>query len=85
MTYTVLFVCAGNVGRSPLAEAIARRLLAESLNVGDDQLESYGLRVLSAGTEAPEGIETSSRGVTLAAEIGIVMNRRPARRRPAVP
>lgn len=80
MTYAVLFVCAGNVGRSPLAEAMAKRLLAEALDVEDNELESCGIRVLSAGTLAPDGIETSSRGVALAEEIGITMERHPARR-----
>ena len=80
MTYTVLFVCAGNVGRSPLAEVMARRLLAESLGVEDGEVEARGIRVLSAGTEAPAGILTSRRGVGLAEEIGITMAPRPAQR-----
>ena len=80
MTYTVLFVCAGNVGRSPLAEAMARRFLAEALRAKDSDLEVRGIRVLSAGIEAPEGIQTSGRGVELAEEIGIAMVASPARR-----
>ena len=80
MTYTVLFVCTGNVGRSPLAEAMARRFLAEALGVEDAALESRGIRVLSAGTKAPTGLQASARANSVAEEIGITIGRHPARR-----
>jgi protein-tyrosine phosphatase len=78
MTYTVLFVCAGNIGRSPLAEVMARRFLAEALGVGEHQLEANGIRVLSAGTLAPPGVQASPRASAVAEEIGITIGRHPS-------
>ena len=73
MTYTVLLLCTGNVGRSPLAEAMARRFLAKALDVGDDELEAHGIQVLSAGTLAPPGVQASARAAAVAEEIGIAI------------
>lgn len=39
MRTTVLFVCSGNTCRSPMAEALARRLIADKLGVSPDELE----------------------------------------------
>ncbi len=80
MTYTVLLVCAGNVGRSPLAEVMARRFLAEGMGVDDGELEANGIRVLSAGTLAPPGVQASARAATVAEEIGITMGVHPSQR-----
>jgi protein-tyrosine phosphatase len=52
---TLLFVCTGNTCRSPMAEAIARRLLADRLQVKESELGERGYRVISAGTAAGHG------------------------------
>src|ERR1041385_150312 len=49
---TLLFVCSGNTCRSPMAEAIARKLLSQKLGVGEDDLDKKGVTVLSAGSFA---------------------------------
>ena len=52
---TLLFVCTGNTCRSPMAEAIARKLLADRLQVKEADLAERGYRVISAGTAAGHG------------------------------
>jgi protein-tyrosine phosphatase len=52
---TLLFVCTGNTCRSPMAEAIARKLLADRLKVKEAELGERGYRVISAGTAAGHG------------------------------
>jgi protein-tyrosine phosphatase len=70
----------GNIGRSPLAEVMARRFLAEALDVGDGELEENGIRVLSAGTLAPPGVQASARASSVAEEIGITIGEHPSER-----
>lgn len=45
----IVFVCTGNTCRSPMAEVICQKLLAEQLRVPIDELENKGYVVLSAG------------------------------------
>jgi protein-tyrosine phosphatase len=52
---TLLFVCTGNTCRSPMAEAIARKMLADRLRVKEEDLPARGYRVVSAGTAAGHG------------------------------
>jgi protein-tyrosine phosphatase len=52
---TVLFVCSGNTCRSPMAEAIARQIIARKLSVPYDRLEEHGINVISAGSAAMPG------------------------------
>jgi protein-tyrosine phosphatase len=67
----ILVLCAGNIGRSPLAEALLRHQLAASLRVSEDELERRGVTVASAGTDAPKGHPASHRAVGFAAGRGI--------------
>jgi protein-tyrosine phosphatase len=48
----VLFVCTGNTCRSPLAEVLCRKLLAERLGCGPEEVAQRGFLVLSAGLAA---------------------------------
>jgi protein-tyrosine phosphatase len=57
---TILFVCSGNTCRSPMAEAITRRVLAEQLHVTEDELEQKGIIVLSAGSFAMPGTRAAA-------------------------
>jgi len=48
----ILFVCTGNTCRSPMAERICEKLLAEHFHCSPDELERFGYVVLSAGLAA---------------------------------
>lgn len=67
---SVLFVCTGNTCRSPLAEAVCKRFLAERLHCSPEQLEARGFVVRSAGVMAHPGEAASEGAVTAAAELG---------------
>lgn len=79
MRTTILFVCSGNTCRSPMAEAIARKLLAERLNVAPDQLESKGFSVLSAGASAFPGAPATPEAVDAARGLGGDLSRHRSR------
>jgi protein-tyrosine phosphatase len=66
----VLFVCTGNTCRSPLAEALAKRALADRLGCATDELPARGFWVLSAGVSAYGGGPAAPEAVAVAAEFG---------------
>ncbi|HEX4609986.1 MAG TPA: Sua5/YciO/YrdC/YwlC family protein [Urbifossiella sp.] len=66
----VLFVCTGNTCRSPLAEGIAKSLLAERLGCSMEELPARGFWVLSAGVAAYAGGAAAPQSVAAAAEFG---------------
>lgn len=69
--FMVLFVCTGNTCRSPMAEAICRKILADRLNCSIDQLEDRGVIVASAGTSAAMGSPASPEAVEVLAKMGL--------------
>lgn len=58
-----LFVCSGNSCRSPMAEGLFRKYLAQKLGCQVDQLEAMGYKVLSAGTLGIENLAASTESV----------------------
>ncbi len=69
--FMVLLVCTGNTCRSPMAEAICRKFLAERLNCSIEDLEDRGVIVASAGTSAVTGGRASAEAVDVVAEMGL--------------
>ncbi|MCE5325856.1 MAG: threonylcarbamoyl-AMP synthase [Planctomycetaceae bacterium] len=67
---TVLFVCTGNTCRSPIAEGLAKMMLAARLGCHSDELQRRGYRVLSAGVVAANGARATPEAVEAAAELG---------------
>ena len=59
----VLLVCTGNTCRSPMGEALARRLIAEKLGCAEHELQDRGVIVASAGIAAIPGCGPSSEAV----------------------
>jgi protein-tyrosine phosphatase len=70
-TFGVLFVCTGNLCRSPTAEALARRELARHPGVP--------IQVSSAGSHAVEGSPAASRSLPAASSRGASLERHFAR------
>ena len=67
----ILVLCAGNIGRSPLAEVLIRSQLAGDLGISEQELERHGVAVASAGTDALEGHPASRRGIAFALSRGL--------------
>ena len=76
---TILFVCSGNTCRSPMAEALARSLIAKGLNVSEAELEKKGISVMSAGSVAVSGARATPAGVEALKDLGIDLSRHRSR------
>jgi protein-tyrosine-phosphatase len=68
----ILFVCTGNTCRSPMAEAIARRMVAE--------IGLEGIQVASAGTQAWEGSPASDEALLIGVERNLDLSEHRSRR-----
>lgn len=66
-----LFVCTGNTCRSPMAEAIFRKMLADHLNCREDEIIDQGYVVLSAGLAAYRGSAAAPEAIHLLRQDGI--------------
>jgi L-threonylcarbamoyladenylate synthase len=77
--FGVVFVCTGNTCRSPLAEAIFRKMLAERLNCSEEDLTKCGFFITSAGLAAGHGVPAAAESLALAAEFGLDLVRHRSR------
>lgn len=66
-----LFVCTGNTCRSPMAEGIFRKYLAEKLQYDIDGLDKMGYKVSSAGIIGSVGYPATAEAVTACAAKGV--------------
>ncbi len=69
--YTVLLVCTGNTCRSPMAEGIARDMIARQLGTDAAGLADAGVVVKSAGAYAYGGSSATAEAVRAVAALGI--------------
>ncbi|HUV65599.1 MAG TPA: L-threonylcarbamoyladenylate synthase [Sedimentisphaerales bacterium] len=66
-----LFVCTGNTCRSPMAEGLFKKYLAEKLQCHVDDLDRIGYKVVSAGIIGASGFPASGEAVTACSAKGI--------------
>ena len=71
MAERIVFVCTGNTCRSPMAEGVFRKLLAERLGCTPDSLIEHGFDVGSAGVAAMNGAPASQESVEVCAQHGV--------------
>ncbi len=67
----VLFVCTGNTCRSPMAEALARDVVARHLRIDAGDVLAHGVAFASAGVFAGPGEPASEQAVAALAEVAI--------------
>ena len=64
----ILFVCTGNTCRSPMAEVMMRKLVAEKLGCSAEELDQRGILIASAGIAAAPGCAPSAEAVVVMKE-----------------
>ena len=74
-TRMVLFVCTGNTCRSPMAEALCRKILAGRLGCSMAELEDRDWLVMSAGMAAMSGARASQQATDVMAEAALDISR----------
>ena len=67
---SIVFVCTGNTCRSPMAEALFRKLLAERLGCAAEELAARGYDIGSAGIAALPGEPAAAEAVDAVRELG---------------
>lgn len=68
--FMILFVCSGNTCRSPMAAAIAAKLLADRLGIAPRDLAAHHIVVQSAGVYASRGLPATREAVQALADLG---------------
>ncbi len=71
----IVLVCTGNTCRSPMAEVICRKLIADKLGCTLDELEDRGVIVQSAGLSAMMGSRPSPEAVAVLGDQGLDLSR----------
>jgi L-threonylcarbamoyladenylate synthase len=75
-----LFVCTGNTCRSPMAERLFAKHLAEKIGCRIDELEQAGYKVVSAGTMDMAGMPASAEAVFACGQKGVDLGSHVSRR-----
>lgn len=79
LRWTMLIVCSGNTCRSPMAEGLARKMLAETRRTSPDELDRQGIRVASAGAFAMPGMPATAEAIEAARKLGADISRHRSR------
>jgi protein-tyrosine phosphatase len=75
----VLLVCTGNTCRSPMAQVLLQKHIADRLTCGIDELERCGVMVLSAGVSAASGSPASAEALEAMQRYGLDLTRHESR------
>jgi protein-tyrosine phosphatase len=67
----ILLVCTGNTCRSPMAEVMCRKMIADRLGCQVDEVGEHGLMIISAGLSAMMGARPSPEAVDVMAKMGL--------------
>jgi protein-tyrosine phosphatase len=67
----VLLVCTGNTCRSPMAEVLCRKMIADRLGCKPSELGDQGVMVMSAGISAMMGARPSPEAVSVMSKMGL--------------
>src|SRR5262245_11619923 len=67
-SFMVVLVCTGNTCRSPMAEVLLKRRLAEKVNVKISDLDDRGIVVMSAGISAAPGGRAAAEAIQTVAQ-----------------
>lgn len=70
-SFMVLVVCTGNTCRSPMAEVLLRKRIADRLGCEPDEVDERGVIVVSAGISAMTGGRPTSEAVEVMAQRGL--------------
>src|SRR5262249_30278880 len=73
------FVCTGNTCRSPLAEALFKKRLAQRLGCTVDELPARGWSISSAGLAAAPGMPAADEAIAVAQALGADLTRHRSR------
>lgn len=76
---SILFVCTGNTCRSPLAEVLCKRMLAERLGCAETELSVRGFEIGSAGLAAVGGLPAAEEAQVIARELGVDLSQHHSR------
>jgi protein-tyrosine phosphatase len=76
----ILFVCTGNTCRSPMAEALCKKMLSQRVGCAPEQLDAHGYVVLSAGVAAIDGMPAATNAVEVVGAMGASLKRHASRK-----
>jgi tRNA threonylcarbamoyl adenosine modification protein (Sua5/YciO/YrdC/YwlC family) len=70
-SFMIVFVCTGNTCRSPMAEALLKKRLADRLGCKVSELDDRGVVVMSAGISASAGSRSAAEAIQTMHERGL--------------
>ena len=70
-SYMIVLVCTGNTCRSPMAEALLKKRLADRLRCSVQELDERGVVVMSAGISASAGSRSAAEAIQTMHERGL--------------